>query len=126
MSHHKKIKTIKSIHDAIVDYIINNSTFESHEAIDASIKKIELSGSIEDIFRIPIEDRLFNFTSSLQWLYFMCFIINVIKDEQMVLPPSFNIIFSTDNAIIYLSNKYNAANETFYQDYFDSSDDDSN
>lgn len=122
MINNKKVKDIKTVHDAIVNYIIYNSTYESHEAIDCSIKKIEQSNSIEEIFKIPIDDRLFNFTSSLQWLYFICFIINVINDEKIIIPISFNILFSTNNAIIYLSNKYNAANDTFYQDYFDSDD----
>ena len=116
------VKKTKNIYNAIIDYIIHNSTFESHEAIDVALKKIEQVMSIEEIFRIPIEDRLFNFTGSLQWLYFICFIINYIKDEKIVFNSSFNISFSTDSAIIYISNKYNAANETFYQDYFDNSD----
>lgn len=124
MVSNKRAKNINDIHDAIVDYISHNSTYESNEAIDDAIKKIGLAISIENIFRIPIEDRLYNFTNSLQWLYFICFIINVIKDEQIVIPTSFNINFSTNDAIIYISNKYNAANETFYQDYFDESDSD--
>lgn len=125
MPREKCMKGIKDIHDALVNYITHNSTFESHEAIETAIKKIEQSTSIESIFRIPIEERLFNFTNALQWLYFICFVINVIKDEHIMIPSSFNIAFSTDSAIIYLSNKYNAANETFYQDYFDNSDSDS-
>lgn len=125
MPQQKRAKSINDIHDAIVDYITHNSTFESHEAIDDAIKKIEQTASIEGIFRIPVDDRLFNFTNALQWLYFVCFIINVIKDEQITIPSTFNITFSTDSAIIYLSNKYNAANETFYQDYFNGSDSDS-
>lgn len=119
MSDQKSAKSIKDIHDAIVNYISSKSTFESHEAINDAIKKIEQSLSIEEIFRIPIEDRLYNFVNALQWLYFVCFIINVIKDEQIIIPSSFNTSFSTDSAIIYLSIKYNAANETFYHDYFD-------
>lgn len=125
MPKEKCMKSINDIHDALVDYIAHNSTFESHDAIESSIKKIEQSSSIEGIFRIPIEDRLFNFTNSLQWLYFICFVINIIKDEHIIIPTAFNIAFSTDSAIVYLSNKYNAANETFYQDYFNSSDSDS-
>ena len=125
MPKEKSARGINNIHDALVDYISNNSTFESHEAIEATIKKIEQSASIESIFRIPIEDRLFSFTNALQWLYFICFVINIIKDEHITLPTAFNITFSTDSAIIYLSNKYNAANETFYHDYFDDSDSDS-
>lgn len=122
MKNSDKIKTILDIHNAIVLYISNNSTFESHEAIDDVINKIGRVTCIESIFRIPIDNRLFNFTNALQWLYFICFIINVIKDEQIIIPNSFNIIFSIDSAIIYLSNIYNAANETFYEDYFDNSD----
>lgn len=118
----KCAKNIQSIHGAIVEYISNNASYESTDAINESIKKIERAPSIEAIFRIPIDDRLYNFTTALQWLYFMCFIINVIKDEHIILPGSFNIKFSIDTAIVYISNKYNAANKTFYQDYFDDSD----
>lgn len=125
MSSSKTAKTIKNIFDAIVIYITNNSTFESHEAINLAIKKIECSVSIEDIFRIPIEDRLFSFTKSLQWLYFVCFILKTIKEEYINVPGTFNINFSVDNAIIYLSNKYSAANKTFYVDYFNESESES-
>ena len=125
MSSNKRAKTIKNIHDAIVDYIFNHTTFESNEAIDEAISKIEHATSIDSIFRIPIESRLYNFTSSLQWLYFICFIINTIKDEQIVIPSVFNINFSTNDAIVYISNMYNAANDTFYQDYLDDSESDS-
>lgn len=116
-------KTVKDIFNAIVKYITHNSTFESNEAINESIKKIQGSTNIEDIFRIPINDRLYNFTNALQWLYFICFIIHVIKDENIAVPSTFNTSFSLESAVIYLSNKYNAANETFYKDYFDESDD---
>lgn len=117
-----KAKTIKNIHDAIVDYIYNHTMFESNEAIDGVISKIEHSTSIEDIFRIPINCRLLNFTGSLQWLYFVCFIITTIKDEQIIIPNTFNIKFSTDDAIIYISNVYNVANKVFYEDYLEKSD----
>lgn len=120
----KRAKNINNIHDAIVDYISHNSTFESNEAIDDVIKKIERATSFEEIFRIPIENRLYNFTNALQWLYFICFIINTIKDECIIVPAVFNINFSTDSAIVFISNTYNAANETFKQDYFSDSDDD--
>lgn len=121
----KRAKTIKTIYEAIVEYISNNSTFESFDAINSTIKKIESANSIDEIFRIPIEERLYNFTNSLEWLYFICFIINVIKDEYIEVPNTFNMIFSTDSAIIYLSNTYSSATKTFYIDYFDDSDSDS-
>lgn len=122
MKTHKRTKNITNLHNAIVDYISNNSTFESNEAIDDVIKKIERSKSFEEIFRIPIENRLFNFVNALQWLYFICFLINTMKEECISVPSIFNINFSTDSAIIYISNKYNAANKTFKQDYFNDSD----
>jgi len=118
-------KSIKHIHDAIMNYVLYNSTYESHEAINASVNKIEHVNSIEEIFKIPIDDRLYNFTHALQWLYFICFIINVINKEQIEIPLTFNMLFSVENAIIYISHKYDAANETFYQDYFDDDSDDS-
>lgn len=105
----------KNINLAIAEYILCNSTFESNEAIRNSIQKINQATSIEDIFKIPIDDRLFNFTNSLQWLYFICFLIGHF--------PS-NTGFSTDAAIVYISNKYDAANETFYHDYLYESDSD--
>lgn len=111
-------KNIKTIFDAIVDFILNNATFESKKAINECIKKIELSSSMEDTFRIPINDRVFNFTTSLQWLYFICFLIEVIKDTQIEIPPTFNIVFSTDTAIIYISSIFNVVNESLYDEYF--------
>ncbi len=125
MSSGNRVKNIRDVFDAIVNYIFSNSTFESTEAISAVIKKIESTNSIEDLFRIPIEDRLYNFTNALQWFYFICFIINTIKDEQIIIPSTFNINFSTDTAIIYLSNTYNEANKLLYSDYFNNSDSES-
>lgn len=117
-------KTVKDIYTAVVEFISQNSSFESNEAIDETIKKIEQVQSMEDFFRIPIENRLFNFTKSLQWLYFICFIIRVINDEHIIIPSAFNASFSSNDAMTYLSNKYSLANESFYRDYFNDSDDD--
>lgn len=118
-------KTIKNIHDAIVDYIFDNATFESNDAIKDCIKQIERLRSFNEIFRIPIENRLFNFDSSLHWLYFICFLINVINDEQIVVPQSFSTTFNSNDAIIYISNRYDNINEEMYDDYFKKSISDS-
>jgi hypothetical protein len=117
MENINNLKDFKIIYDAITKYITINSTFESNIAIDNVIKKIQQVNSIEDIFKIPIDNRLYNFKNSLEWLYFICFIIYTINDEKFILPNNFNMIFSTNDAIIYISNIYDAANETFYQDY---------
>ena len=112
-------KTIKDIHDAIVEFIVKQSSYESNTAIDTTIEKINKMTSLEDIFRIPIEDRLFNYITSLQWIHFIYYVINVINDELIILPPSFNISFSINDAFIYLTNVYNAVGESFHQEYFD-------
>jgi len=118
----KSIKNMKNVYDAIVDYIYHNSSYESNDAINNAVKKIEQSNSIEEIFKIPIDNRLYNFNHSLQWLYFICFIINFINDNNIILSVSFNINFSANDAIMYISNIYNGINDMLYKDYFNDSD----
>jgi hypothetical protein len=117
-------KNIKDIYDSIITYISINATFESNEAIKDVVNKINISTSMDDIFKMPIKYRLFNFKGALEWLYFICFIIHIINDENIIIPYNFNIEFLTNDAIIYISTIYDAANEIFYQDYINKSNKD--
>lgn len=117
------VKTIQDIHDAIVDYISNNLVYESDTALTETAKKISRCTNIEEIFRTPILDRLFNFSNSLEWLYFICFIINVINDEKIEIPSNFDMSFSVNSAIVFISNTFNSINKNLYKEYIDSSDD---
>lgn len=120
-----KCRTIVDIINSIISYINDNNSYESNDILASVINKIKNSRSIEDVFRIPIADRVFSFNAALNWLYFVCFVIHTVKEEHITLPNVFNISFSTSDALIYISNTYNAVNENLMHDYFDASDSDS-
>jgi hypothetical protein len=116
-----RCKTIKNIRDGIIDFIDTKNTYESSTAIDDTIKSIDAAKDLESIFRIPIENRLFNFNSSMEWLFFICVAIKTIKDESIILPDNFNINFSVEDAMMYLQNIYNNKKEDL-EEYFDYSE----
>lgn len=113
-------KVFKHIYEGVINYIFDNNTFESCEYIADTIKSIQQMNNLEDIFRKPIENRLFNFEQSLHWLYFICSVIKYIKDELIELPNGFDISFNTEVAILYLSNVFSHKQDQL-EEYFDSS-----
>ena len=117
-----KCKSFIDISNAINSYIADNTSFESAEAVKEVTDKLHKVNSFDEVFRIPISSRLFNFNTSLNWLYFVCFIIYTINDEHIKLPSKFNIAFSTNDAIIYIANTFDSINKELMHDYFDDSD----
>jgi hypothetical protein len=120
-----KQKTTENIFKGIIDYIYDNTSFESKEVVTNTIKKIHTLNNMEGIFRCVIEDRLLNFNQSLEWLYFICSIINIINEESINIPTGFDLSFNLDTAIVYLSNIYTYKQEQLneYFDYSESDDD---
>jgi len=118
----EKPKTFKHIYNGVVEYIYDNNTFESSELILNTIKNIQTLTNIEEIYRKPIENRIFNFDRALRWFHFICTLVKFINDNSIVLPPGFNINFNLDSAIIYLTNVYTYKQEEILE-YFDSTSD---
>jgi len=115
----EKPKTFKDIYNGVVEYIYDNTTFESSELMVDTIKSIQTLTNIEDIYRKPIENRIFNFDRALKWFYFICTLVKFINDNSIVLPSGFTISFNLESAIIYLTNVYTHKQEEFLE-YFDS------
>lgn len=111
-------KTIKNIHDGIIAFIDTKTSFESTQALDDTVESIEKLNSLENIFRVPIENRLFNFSVAMEWLFFINVAIQCIREEAIQVPATFDMSFSVDDAIIYLSNMYDAKKEDLLE-YFD-------
>lgn len=119
----ERCKNIKTIHDGIINFIESNISYESNQAIDDTLKTISTTNNIEYIFRIPIENRIFNFNTAMEWLFFINITLSCIKEEAIEIPNTFDISFSLNDAMIYLSNIYDAKKEDL-MDYFEESSDD--
>jgi hypothetical protein len=104
------------IYGGLSEFITSNNTYESSVVINSVILKIRATNKIEEIFKIPIIERIFNFDSALQWFYFICFVIDCIRKEAN---DKFDYKFSTENAIVFISNNYDLCNENLYHEYFD-------
>lgn len=112
-----KCKTIKDIHDGIVEYILDTASFESNDVIEEVSTKITRAKTIEDIFRIPIDDRLFGLDDAMKWLFFIVVTLTYMKDEDITIPNAFNISFSLNNAFLYLTNTYSARKDDCIEYY---------
>jgi hypothetical protein len=115
----KYCRTLKDIHDGIVDYISENTTYESNKAIDEVIVKLDRIKNMDEIFRIPIENRMFSFDTSLNWLFFI-HVTSIYVKEQITVPSHFNPNFSCQNAMKYITDIYDAKTENIIFSYYDS------
>jgi hypothetical protein len=115
-------KTIKDIHDGIINYIYDNLIYESNEIIDSTVEKIENSKSMEGIFRLPIDNRIFNFEESIKWLFFIFTTIHYMEIESIIIPNFFDMSFSNDNALGYIYSIYSYKKDDLHK-YFEADSD---
>lgn len=83
-----------------IKYVEDNSNFESNAIINECIEKFKEDTSLCDIFKRPIEHRLFKFSDALEWLFFLKVL------EYNIKPRPMTPILDANLAIEYLINTY--------------------
>lgn len=106
------------IYASIIEFVTANSSYESSVIMNDVSSKIKQATSMEDIFKIPIIERVFNCTTALQWSYFICFTIDYMR-KGSISNASFSTAFNIENATMFISNTYDLYNKEIYHEYFD-------
>ena len=72
MSQHKKKNTDhKNFYDASESFIRENSIFESSMVIKEVCASIKKTVNINEVFKIPLQYKIFNLEGTLRWLLFL-------------------------------------------------------
>lgn len=88
--------------EEITSYLEKNNNFESDEIVTKCIVDIENEKNINNIFKIPIRERLFNCVDSLEWMFYLkCIQQHIVTEDVMV--DDFNAMLDTESCIIYLT-----------------------
>ena len=112
-------KNLKTIQDGIIKYIYENTSYESNDAINDIINKIEHSTNLDTIFKYPIDSRLFNYDEAIKWLFFLFNTIKYIAEEEISVPSTHSYYLNMNDSITYINNIYTIVKESL-SEYFDS------
>ena len=95
---------VKGFHNTFIEeitsYLENNNNFESDGIVTKCIVDIENEKNINNIFKIPIQERLFNCSDSLQWMFYLkCIQQHIIAEDVVV--NGFNPMLDIQTLILF-------------------------
>ena len=112
----------KFLYRAVLSFIRDNSNFESSVPVQALIEKIGKCISLQEVFFLPIQSRLFDFDTSLLWIFFLTIAPQRAESDGDTLNEFAE--FSCQDAMAVLPQVYDTGIESSVLCYFDADDDD--